>query len=127
MKWAALALILTTLACGSRPDAPLDGGYTLKAENRHPDDVVVYLYNGSRRRLGRIIGPSGTRTWHLSSSEVQSGPVVIVCVGNFTPNNRQCHTTERMTGGYAGEWGQPGKVFVVIQRGLGGIVALLNG
>lgn len=127
MRYLALALAIMAFAsCGTHSSQPRDGGYDLKVTNNHPDDVVVYLYNGSRRRIGRILGPSGKETWHLSTSEVRMGSQILVCVGNYRPG-APCYMTPRMTGGYAGEWGQPGTVLLVIQRGVGGIVAMLNG
>lgn len=129
MRYVMLALaIMVFTSCASRSAvSPASGGYDLKVTNHHPDDVVVYLVKGGRKRLGRMGGLHAKETWHLSSAEVKSGPQIMVCVGNWTPTNRQCFTTGRMTGGYPGQWGQPGTVLLLIRRGIGGITAILNG
>lgn len=126
MRYALAALLCLACAPVQYGPSEADPGYVIHVTNHHPDAVVVYL-EPSGGRLGRLEGSVGEAEYWLSTGRMRTHPHILVCVGNRNPTNRQCYATDPMRGGYTPYQGKPGKVFVTIQHGVGGIVAMLNG
>lgn len=128
MKHLLLALLLTlTPACASIHTIP--PAYVLEVTNSLPEDVVVYLVGGGRRRLGRL-SANQEASFDLSRMAVESGfRAILVCRGGaWTPRSRRCARSTRMRGAYPGQRGEPGVVLLHIQRGVvNGLGLMLNG